>query len=150
MPALHATLVVLHVLASLVGFGAIALQGVYAGIARHPERPGARDDASRFFAARSVADLALLAVPVLGVAAVAADHPGDLSRAWVAIALVLWLVAVAVWSRVTRPARAALATALAGRDRAPVAAAGGRLAWGSAVCDVVFVVALIDMVVRPG
>ncbi|MCU4184370.1 hypothetical protein K6U06_08355 [Acidiferrimicrobium sp. IK] len=165
---------VLHVAASLVGFGAIALSGVYASTARHIERPGAMEESIRYFQARSMGEWALLAVPVLGVAAVATDPAGGgLGQAWIAIALTLWAVAVGVAAGMARPARSALRVALrsgapraaepqaAGASATPTSepgpaldvpalqAAATRLAIAAAVCDAAFVLAAIDMVLKP-
>ena len=153
---LYVVVVVVHVAAALVGFGAIALTGVYAATARHPERPGAMEETLRYFRGRALGEWALLAVPVLGVAAVAVEPGGGgLGQAWVAVALVLWAVALAAAAGVGRPARAALRAALPATadvrpaDPAALAAAAGRLRWAAAVCDVVFVLAAIDMVLKP-
>lgn len=155
-------LLVLHVVAALAGFGAVAISGVYGAIARRLTSPSgaAAEEVVRFFSARTVAEWALAAVPVLGVGAAQADPGGHgLGQAWVLIAAVLWVVAAAVVVTVARPARAELRRLLgldsnppappADADAAQLAAAGGRLAWACATCDVVFVLAVVDMVIQP-
>ena len=152
---IYLALVACHVGAALLGFGAVALSGVYAASARRLDRPGALEETARFFRARSVGQWAIMAVPILGVAAVAIQPGGHgLLHPWVVIALVLWLVAAAAVVAVASPARASLRAALRApgpgpADPAAVAAAARRLAAAAAVCDAVFVVAVIDMVIRP-
>ena len=151
-PALASALVVLHVVAAVTGFGFVAVSGVYAGTARHLDRPGAADEARRFFAVRAGAEWSLLAVPLLGLAVTVVR--GDVGQAWVAIALMLWAVAASLVFAVVRPARsdvrAALGAATGGDERRPLAAAATRLARAAAAVDVVFVLAVVDMVYRPG
>lgn len=155
-------LLALHIVAALAGFGAVALAGVYGATARRLGSPSgpAAEEVVRFFSARSVAEWAIGAVPVFGVAATLVD-PGSqgLDQVWVAVAAVLWLVAAAVVIGVARPARAELRRLLgldadppvppADADAAQLATAGGRLAWASATCDVVFVLAVVDMIIQP-
>jgi hypothetical protein len=163
-------LVVVHAISALMAFGGIAISGVYAGTAGHPERPGALEEARRWFSGRNWGVLLLPVVPVLGVLALVADgHPGRISQAWVVAALAVWCLVAAIGWVVVRPAEATLRRTLnaqAGREVAterprPVGAgedqsdrqrqaAARRLARAAAVCDVAFVVALCLMIWQPG
>ena len=70
----RAALVVLHVLSAVVGFGAIFLTGVYAGMARRRASEAVR----RYFRpGPNWAARALYAVPVLGVVLVTTSHGAD-------------------------------------------------------------------------
>jgi hypothetical protein len=108
-----AVLVALHVACALVGFGSVAVTGVYGGIARHLERPGALGDARRWFAQPNRAKWALVGVPFFGVAALFAGHrTGDFGHPWVGAALAVWAVAALVVFHVVAPAERRLRAAL--------------------------------------
>jgi hypothetical protein len=171
-------LVGLHVAAAIVGFGAVALSGVYGGSATRPGRDGALEELRRYFTAPARAELLITVVPVLGVVALAVEPgPDRLGQLWVAVALVLWVIASVLLFAVVRPAEAAIrrevisASGPAGHPEAPagpgVAAdgpvpgfdagavarlqtAGSRLRWSAAASDLVFFVALVVMVIKPG
>jgi hypothetical protein len=168
-------LVGLHVAAAILGFGAVALSGVYGGSATRPGRDGALEELRRYFTAPGRAELLVTVVPVLGVVALLAEPgPTRLGQLWVAVALVLWVVASGLLFVVVRPAEAAIrrevrpagdpaggpgaAAVAAGApaevlDAGAVArlqAAGSRLRWAAAASDLVFFVALVVMVIKPG
>ncbi|MGH9122122.1 MAG: hypothetical protein ACRDYC_09290 [Acidimicrobiales bacterium] len=180
-PARHdayLVLVALHIVAAIVGFGAVAITGAYAPSSGGPSQ----EEARRYFSAKGWAEFAILTVPVFGVASLAVKpRGGGLLQVWDLSALAIWAFAAAVWWWVLRPAKAHLREAWAtgtegAADRGtrsapdaggrPAAAPGSgparpgirgaslgsaaaRLRWGSAACDVAFVVALVLMVIRP-
>ena len=164
--AAYVGLVTLHVISALVGFGAVGLAGVYAGRARRIDRPGVLEETVRYFRARALGEVALVLVPVLGVAAVGIDPSGGgLGQVWVGVALALWVLAAGLVGLVVRPARAALRAGLglppagtpplqtagaAAPDGPAVRRAATRLSWSAAACDVIFLLAVIDMVIQPG
>src|SRR5205807_4813257 len=90
----RATLVVLHVLSAVVGFGAIFLTGMYAGVARRR----ANESARRYFRpGPNWAARALYVVPVLGVVLVETSHGADrFAQLWVWVSVVLWVIATAL------------------------------------------------------
>ena len=153
-PALFDALVVAHVACAVVGFGAVAISGVYGGSTRHTERPGTIEEAGRYFRSRARAEWLVLAVPFLGLAALAARRgPSELDQAWVVAAAGVWLLAAATLLCVVRPAERQLRTLLAGSEHrgAPggIKVAGRQLMLAAAASDVLFVVALALMVNRP-
>jgi hypothetical protein len=180
-------LVGLHVAAAIVGFGAVALSGVYGGSATRPHRDGALEELRRYFTVPTRAELLITVVPVLGVVALLVQPgPTRLGQLWVAVALVLWVIASVLLFVVVRPAEAvirrevrptsdvggrpgAAAETVAGTAIGPAAAtvddpggaldadagarlrtAGSRLRWSAAASDLVFFVALVVMVIKPG
>jgi hypothetical protein len=172
-------LVGLHVAAAIVGFGAVALSGVYGGSATRPGRDGAMEELRRYFSAPGRAGLLVTVVPVLGVAALLAEPgPTQLGQLWVAVALVLWVIASVLLFLVVRPAEVAIrrevrpaggppgepgvvavAAGATAEDPGEVVdagavarlqAAGSRLRWAAAASDLVFFVALVVMVIKPG
>ncbi len=149
----YAVLVVVHVLSAVVGFGSVALEGVYGFGARRPQRPAAHEELARFFASPSRARLLIWPVPAVGIAAVLVEpHGKGMGQAWVIAALVLWIVEASVVTGVVAPAERALRAALAtsgapGEDH--LASCGARVAWGALSSDVMFVIALGLMVFQP-
>src|SRR6516165_11006061 len=95
------TLIVLHVLSAVVGFGAIALTGVYAGLARRRADGAVR----RYFRpGTNWAARAVYVVPVLGVVLVATSHGTDrYSQTWVWVSLLLWVLAATLAHAVVWP-----------------------------------------------
>ncbi len=104
----------------------------------------------------------LLAVPFLGLGALAADpNGGGLDQAWVLGALLAWLCAILVAASLVRPALYQMRSMLlnAGTQDVPAPAkdaerirfarAGTLASRGAAVCDVLFFVALALMIWRP-
>jgi uncharacterized membrane protein len=149
------TLIVLHVASAVVGFGAIALTGVYAGLARR--RP---DEAVRryFRPGTNWAARAVYAVPVLGVVLVATSNGSvGYSQTWVWISLLLWVLAATLAHAVVWPGERRIQRLVA---EAPPAATGDRqpdlgpecrrVQWAAVGIDVVFVAVMVLMVARPG
>ena len=145
-------LVVLHVLSSVVGFGAVVATGACAGVAR---RAPAAQSALRYFRpGRNWASHSLLLVPVFGAALEAANGWPDIGRAWPWAALGIWAVAAAAGLAVHWPAERRIQVLLHGTEpRTPVgtdlATACGRAVWSSAVMTAAFAAALAVMVVQP-
>jgi hypothetical protein len=158
-PALYDTLVALHVVSAVVGFGSVALSGIYGATASHPARPGAAEEAGRYFRSSGRAEWLVLAVPFLGAAALGLRPSGaDFGDTWVIAASIIWLAAAALLLGVVRPAegriRATIGAASAARpgpgdDRGPAAGAGRRLMWGAVGSDLLFVAALVLMIGQP-
>jgi uncharacterized membrane protein len=158
--AAYAALVTLHVICAVVGFGAVAISGVYGATARHQDREAASEETRRYFRSRGQAEWLVLVVPFLGAAALAVRRGGgDFGEAWVVAAAVVWLVAAVLLLSVVRPAERRIRDQIQaipgdppGRpDRQLVgpARAGNRLMWAAIGCDVLFVVALVLMVYQP-
>ncbi len=148
-------LLLFHVAAALVGFGALAVSGVQADrLARHGS--GALpDDLRRYFSPGvNWAGRVLYLVPVLG-AGLVADGRFSVGDPFVAAGLGLWALAAAVAEGVLWPAERRLQRALAASPGTRPAAVPGvvrdcRLVAGSsALAVVVFVTATVVMVARP-
>jgi len=138
-------LVALHVICAVVGFGAVAITGVYGATAAHPQRPGAAEETARYFSAGGRAEWLVLAVPFIGAAALGVRPDGaDFGEVWVVAAAAIWLVAAALLVGVVRPAERRIRT-----GGAPAAPAGRRLMWASVASDVLFLAALVLMIGQP-
>lgn len=145
-------LVVAHVVCAILGFGSLAISGVYGFTGRDPSGPESVEEARRYFSGRGRLELFVWPVPFLGLAALAVEPGGrGVGQLWDVLALVVWAVGAAVLALVVRPAESALRTVLAGPepDRAVMGGAATRLGWGSVTTDVVFFVALVLMIFQP-
>lgn len=168
-PALYDTLVALHVVSAVIGFGAVALSGLYGATASHPDRPGAAEEAGRYFRSSGRAEWLVLVVPLLGAAALGLRPGGaDFGDTWVIAASVIWLAAGALLLGVVRPAERRIRAAIAigagpvageGEDADPpparpgpgpeLAGSGRGLMWGAIGTDLLFVAALVFMIGQP-
>jgi uncharacterized membrane protein len=159
--AAYATLLTLHVVCAVVGFGAVAISGVYGATARHPDREEAREETRRYFRSSGTAEWLVLVVPFLGAGALSLRPGGaDFGDAWVVAASLVWLAAAVLLLGVIRPAERrirvavqalpAVAAGTPDRQRAETARAARRLMWAALACDALFLVALVLMVYRPG
>jgi hypothetical protein len=146
----HATLVVLHVLTAVVGFGAVFLTGVYAAVARRRADGPVR----RYFRpGPNLAARAIYAVPVLGVVLVTTSHGADrFAQLWVWVSVLLWVAAAALAHAVVWPGEARIQRLMAGpAARGPeLDGACRRVARAAAAVDLVFVATIVLMVARPG
>jgi hypothetical protein len=135
-------LVAVHVVFAVVGFGAVAISGVYGALARNQANAS---ETTRYFASRGIAEWLIIPVPFVGLAALLVDHrSGDLTEAWVLGGSAVWIAAAAILLAVVRPAEGRLR-----RGQDPVGS-GRVLMWSGIASDVLFVVALALMVTQPG
>jgi hypothetical protein len=154
---LYDTLVTLHVLSAVIGFGAVAISGVYGASASHQGRGDAGEETSRYFRSSGRAEWLVLLVPFLGAAALGSrPGGGGFSATWVVAAELVWLTAAGLLLGVIRPAERRIRAALRpvpdppeGAVPAGVEAAGRRLMWAATACDVLFVAAFLLMVYQP-
>jgi len=170
---LYTSLLMLHVLCAIVGFGTMAMTGVQAARARRGPSPSGSEGVRRYFRPGvNWAGRTLYGVPVFGFSLIGASHgafrPGD---GFVVIGLVLWLAAtlvaeVVVWpgerriqlglaARWSDAGAAAAAGADAGAAGADAGAAGAldrecrRVAASAALLVVLFLAATVIMVGKP-
>jgi len=147
-----ATLLACHVLAGLVGFGALGASGAFALAVARARDLAALDAARRYFSpGRNLASRAVLLVPVFGGALLGLD-PADARRAFPWIGLGLWLAAVAIASAVVWPAERELQAGLAARRAGPPGPLGAparRVVLGAAGTTLCFLAALVVMVAQP-
>ena len=98
-------LIVLHVAASLVGFGAIAVSGLRARAGRRSGDPANDSSLRRFFApGPDWPARAIFLVPLLGLGLLFGGDRGDVSAAWPWIGLAIWFGAVSMATAVCWPA----------------------------------------------
>lgn len=156
---LYDLLLICHVAVAFIGFGSIAIAGLFARRGVVSEAPGEDETVVRFF--RPGTDWPgrlVLLVPVFGLAMLFGGDTVDVPAVWPWIGLGLWTVAVGLVSATCWPAeRAAQQQMLAvheGGDGA-VAATGAfrdacrRLERGAGLVSVLFVLAVTVMIWQP-
>ncbi|MFN8036667.1 MAG: hypothetical protein U0V73_12105 [Acidimicrobiia bacterium] len=100
----YKVLLLLHVLTSIVGFGAVLLNGLYAAQARARKGPAGLAIAEANFAASKVAQYFIYAVFVLGFALVgASDGVYKFSQTWVWLSAVVYVASMGVSHGVLTP-----------------------------------------------
>jgi uncharacterized membrane protein len=101
---LYKTLLVLHIMAAIVGFGAVFLNGVYAAQAKKRQGPTGRAVIEANFAVTKVGEKLIYAVPVLGILLVlASDEAWSFSDTWIWLSMALYVVGIAVSHAVLIP-----------------------------------------------
>ncbi len=156
-------------MSAVIGFGAVALSGLYGATASHPDRSGATEEAGRYFRSSGRAEWLVLIVPFLGAAALGLRPSGvDFGATWVIAASLLWLAAAALLLGVVRPAERRIRAAFAldqssaavegpragsaparGDAASDLAGAGRLLMWAAIGSDLLFVAALVFMIGQP-
>lgn len=143
---IYRLVLVLHIAAVVVGFGAIALNGVYARLAQR--RGGAEavaiGEANR--AATRGASAFVYAVPVLGIALILlSDDTWAFDQLWISLSLLLYLVAAGLLGAVVIPSQKRMSAATGDLDRLR-----GKVEAGTAAINLLVVVLLALMIWKPG
>jgi hypothetical protein len=151
----RAALLAAHVVAAIVLVGPVTLAAsVFPRYARAaavpgPSAPAALASASAMHRVSRTYAVAAVAVPVLGVATAAAL--GVLTEAWVLASMALTLLAGLVLALAVVPQQRRALLAVAHRDGAPdLRRRLGRLAAATGVFNLVWVVVVVLMILRPG
>lgn len=155
---------VLHLVAVVAGFGGIFLNGVYGAQAKTRPGAGALAIGEANLAATKVAEYAIYAVPLLGIALIVlSDGAWEFSQLWISLSFLLYFVAVGLAHGLLFPSAKRM-NALA----AELVAAGGafeggrppqiaemealekRLGLVSMVLNLIVVAVIVVMVFKPG
>jgi uncharacterized membrane protein len=156
--ALYRIVLLVHILASIVGFGGVIANGLYHARAfRGPARvAGELLGATR--GVTRIADYAIYAVLPLGIVLIAvSDDAFSFGDPWVSASFVVWFLLVGAAHAAVRPAVRALSTRAGALgpdtvlDTDPEAGAAARkLMVGEAATQLLLVVALVLMIWKPG
>jgi len=163
----YKTFLYLHILSAIVGFGAVVLNGVYAAqVRKRPGREGQAIFEANSFVSVHIAEYVIYAVFVFGfITAIIGKPAVKFSQAWLSTSMVLYLVGIAITHAVMIPSTKRMGVLLnelnagpppgAGATGPPpqvaeVQAVGKRLAMGGMVLNLLLVVILFLMVVKPG
>lgn len=140
-----------HVLAAMVGFGAIGMAGIFAQVLCR-RGPGSEAVRRYYSPGTNWAGRILFVVPVLGVALVAMSRGGwSFADGWVVIGLVLWAAAAVTSELILWPAERALQELVAGGtfEVGEHRSLGRRVTAVAAGLVAVFLVAVFVMVSKP-
>ena len=157
-------LLVLHIGAVVVGFGALFLAPLFDARARQAAGPVGLGIFRAMASVARIGEWLIYAVPILGIlAVVASDDTIDMGDGWVSVSFLLYIVAVGVYHGLVRRAGKQMDHLLADLASAPPAPSGARppqvaeldglvrqRAMGVALIDVLVVVTLFLMVFKPG
>jgi uncharacterized membrane protein len=153
---LYTSLLMLHVLCAVVGFGTVVVTGIQAARARRgPSAPGAAGVRRYFRPGVNWAGRALYGVPVFGFSLIeASDGSFRAADGFVVVGLALWLVATLVAEAVVWPGERRIQVELTERwgdaDTARALDRDCRLVVASAaVLAVLFLAATVIMVGKP-
>lgn len=160
---LYDLVLVLHVLAVIAGFGAVALNGVYGVAAKNTGGAGALAITSANVKASKIAEIFIYTVPVTGVLLVVlSDGAIEFGETWVWLSLLLYLVGIGVAHGVVLPAAnrslalqeellaAGPTTGGPPPQVAELAALGQRLAMAGTFLNLLVVVLVVLMIFKPG
>jgi uncharacterized membrane protein len=158
-------LLVLHLIAVVVGFGGVMLNGVYAARAKRAGgREGVAIAEANTFVSDRVAELFIYAVPILGILLiVTSDEVWEFDQKWISFSFLLYIIGIALSHAVLRPTVKklnALTAQLAAAGPMPsaggpppevaeVEALGKRAGAVGAVLNVIIVVVIALMVWKP-
>lgn len=157
---LYRTVLLLHILTVVVGFGGFIVNAAYARVAR--ERGGAEGLAiaeASTAVTKQVSLGAFYAVPVLGILLVVfSDSAFGFGDPWVSLSFLLYIAAVALMVAVILPTQRkanALAASLvsaqpAAARRGEMEVLGRKLAAASGAFNLIFVLVLVLMIFKPG
>jgi uncharacterized membrane protein len=142
-----------HILAVVVGFGGVLLNGVYAQQAR--KRGGvewAAVSEVNYFVSRNVALMAIYAVPLLGFALIGmSDKVWKFSQKWVWVSLILYVVGLGIVHALLIPSHRKINELLrsASPPAAEIAALEQKISAAGGVTSLIFAVIVLLMVVKP-
>ncbi len=137
---------VVHIAAAVVGFGAIALNGMYASQAhrRGGAEGAAIGEANR--AATRGAALFVYAVPLLGIALILlSDGTWGFDQLWISLSFLLYIVAAGLLGALVIPAQKRISAASGDLGRLQT-----KVATGTAAINLLVVALLALMIWKPG
>jgi uncharacterized membrane protein len=151
--AAYEVVVLAHVLAAVIGFGAIGVAGAYALVLGRRGPPS--ESVVRYYRPGvNWAGRILFVVPILGFVLIGMSHGTDgygLSDGWVMIGLALWALAALAAEMLLWPTERELQQLVAAGswDDAAHRSLTRQVVWTSGALMVVFVAAMVVMVAKP-
>ena len=101
---IYKIVLVLHILAAIIGFGAVFLNGIYANEMKRRKGPEALAIYEANWKVSKIGEYFIYAVPILGLALVGmSDDAWKFSQTWVWLAIVLYVVALGISHAVLLP-----------------------------------------------
>ncbi len=162
---IYKLLLLLHIIAAIVGFGGVLLNGIYAAQARQRPGPAGRAITEANYSVSKIAEMFIYAVPVLGLAAMGlSDGAWEFSQTWIWLSLVLYVVGMGISHGVMFPGTRRIIELLREMEAAPAGgvpsggpppqvaqleATGKRLTMGSMVLNLILVAIIALMIWKP-
>ena len=144
----------LHLIAVVVGFGGVLLNGLYGAQAKKRPGPGGLAIAeANYFVTSKVAEKAIYLIPLFGFALVGvSDSAWEFSQTWIVLSLVLYAIGLANAQFILAPTAAKMIDMMrAGPpDPAQMEAAGKRLAAAGSFGHLLFAAIMVMMIWKPG
>ena len=144
----------LHLVAVVVGFGGVLLNGLYGAQAQKRPGPGGLAiTEANFFVSTRVAEPAIYLVPLFGFALVGLSDSGwEFSQTWIILSLILYVIGLANARIILVPTTARMIEMMrAGPpDPGKMEAAGKRLAAAGGFSHLIFTAIMVLMIWKPG
>lgn len=152
---LYNVVLVLHILASIIGFGGMFIAGFYGNEARGlPGREGMAVAQTTLKVTGQIPTVAVVAVPILGILLILMSEDAiKFSAMWVSLSFLLYFVLMGLATGIQVPTirkMVALRAGAEGAQSAEVQAMGKKAATVGAIVNVLWVLILILMVFKPG
>lgn len=152
---LYNVVLVLHILASIIGFGGMFIAGFYGNEARSlPGREGLAIAQTTLKVTGQIPTMAVVAVPILGILLILMSEDAiKFSAMWVSLSFLLYFVLMGLATGIQVPTIRKMVAMRAGADGASsmqVQAMGKKVATVSAIVNLLWVATLILMVFKPG
>lgn len=152
---LYNVVLVLHILASIIGFGGMFIAGFYGNESRNlPGREGLALAQTTLKVTGRIPTVAVCAVPILGILLILMSEDAiKFSAMWVSLSFLLYFVLMGLATGVQVPTirkMVAIRAGAEGAQSAAVQAMGRKAATVGAIVNVLWVVILFLMVFKPG
>jgi uncharacterized membrane protein len=149
---LYKIVFVLHILSVVIGFGGVALAGIYGRVALENIGPVGGAIARTNTKAVTVAEWAIFSVPVWGIfLIILSDEAFTFGQPWVSASFTLYIIGLALALAVLRPGTKKFDQAVADPARGAEAERLGKtLAIVGGVTNVLWIVVIFLMVFKPG
>ena len=152
---LYNVVLVLHILASIIGFGGMFIAGFYGNESRNlPGREGLAVAQTTLKVTGQIPTVAVVAVPILGILLILlSEDTIKFSALWVSLSFLLYFVLMGLATGLQVPTIRKMVAMRAGAEGAQsgqVQAMGKKVATVGAIVNVLWVVILILMVFKPG
>lgn len=152
---LYNVVLVLHILASIIGFGGMFIAGFYGNESRNlPGREGLAVAQTTLKVTGQIPTVAVCAVPILGILLILmSEDTIKFSEMWVSLSFLLYFVLMGLATGLQVPTirkMVALRAGAEGAQSGDVQAMGKKVAAVGGIVNVLWVVILILMVFKPG
>lgn len=152
---LYNVVLVLHILASIIGFGGMFIAGFYGNESRNlPGREGLAVAQTTLKVTGQIPTVAVCAVPILGILLILMSEDAiKFSAMWISLSFLLYIVLMGLATGIQVPTIRKMVAMRAGAEGASsmqVQAMGKKVATVGAIVNVLWVLILILMVFKPG